>query len=75
LWEHGKKDSAGNVVIGDVEAKNMGDSYIHSTKRKVVALGIDNCIIIETPDVVLVVSKDHCQDVKSIVDSLSKEHL
>ena len=53
----------------------MGDSYIHSTKRKVVALGIDNCIIIETPDVVLVVSKDHCQDVKSIVDSLSKEHL
>ena len=66
LWEFGEKDSAGNVIIGDVDTKNMSNSYIHATKRKVVALGISNCVIVETQDAVLVVSKDYCQDIKSI---------
>ena len=44
----------------------MSNSYIHATKRKVVALGISNCVIVETQDAVLVVSKDYCQDIKSI---------
>jgi mannose-1-phosphate guanylyltransferase/mannose-6-phosphate isomerase len=74
LWEFGEKDADGNVIIGNVGAINMSNSYIHATKRKVVALGITNCVIVETPDAVLVVSKDHCQNVKLIMDSLAKEH-
>lgn len=75
LWEFGEKDSAGNVIIGDVNVKGSSNSYIQATKRKVVALGITDCVIVETPDAVLVVAKDHCQNVKLIVDSLEKEHL
>jgi len=75
LWDFGEKDLDGNVVIGDVDAKNMSNSYIHATKRKIVALGITDCVIVETSDAVLVVSKDHCQDIKMVIDSLAKEHL
>lgn len=75
LWEYGKKDSSGNVVFGDVDVKDTNNSFIHATNRKVVALGINNYIIVETKDSVLVVSRDSCQDVKSIVDSLVKKHI
>lgn len=75
LWECSEKDSAGNVIIGDVDTKDVSNSYIRTTKRKVVALGITDCVIVETHDAILVISKSRCQDIKSIVDSLSKEHL
>ncbi|EKE00976.1 MAG: hypothetical protein ACD_21C00250G0049 [uncultured bacterium] len=74
LWEFGKKDTNGNVIIGDVDTKDVSNSYIHATKRKVVALGVTNCIIVETSDAVLVVSKDCCQDIRLVIDSLSKEY-
>ncbi|MEI8054777.1 MAG: mannose-1-phosphate guanylyltransferase/mannose-6-phosphate isomerase [bacterium] len=70
LWEFCEKDDNGNVVIGNVDTKNMRNSYVHATKRKVVALGVADCIIVETSDAVLVVSKDYCQDVKLVMDSL-----
>lgn len=73
LWEYGKKDSADNVIVGDVIIKNMENSYVHATERKVVALGITDCVIVETHDVVLVVSKKHCQAIKSIIDLLPKK--
>ncbi|CAL7963106.1 mannose-1-phosphate guanylyltransferase [Gammaproteobacteria bacterium] len=70
LWEFGEKDANGNVIIGNVDTKNISNSYVHATKRKIVALGVADCIIVETSDAVLVVSKDHCQDVKLVIDSL-----
>jgi mannose-1-phosphate guanylyltransferase/mannose-6-phosphate isomerase len=75
LWELGKKDSAGNVIIGDVDSKDMSNSYVHATKRKVVVLGMSDCVIVETHDAIFVGSKDRCQDIKLIIDSLSKKYV
>lgn len=47
------------------------------SERLIVTLGVENLMIIETPDVLLVCSKDHAQDVKAVVDQLrekSKNH-
>jgi mannose-1-phosphate guanylyltransferase len=70
LWEYGDKDLSGNVIIGDVVANEIKNSYIHATTKKVVAIGIDDCIIVETDKAVLVMPKSKCQDIKSVVEKL-----
>lgn len=70
IWDLGIKDETGNVLKGDVFLSNVTNSYISSSGRLIGAVGIDNLVLVETPDAVLVASKDHVQDVKEIVDQL-----
>ena len=63
-------DNSDNVVIGDAILQDAQGSYIHSDSRLVVALGLHDMVVVETPDAVLVSSKDHAQNIKTIVDKL-----
>ncbi|WP_417227639.1 mannose-1-phosphate guanylyltransferase/mannose-6-phosphate isomerase [Amphritea sp.] len=67
LWEIKDKDSHGNVLDGDVIAHNTHDSFVMSSNRLVTTLGVDNLIIVDTPDALLVADKRKIQDVKAIV--------
>ena len=58
----------GNVIIGDIATLDVKDSYLHASQKKVIALGIQDCIIIETGNTVLVVHKDYCQEVKKFAE-------
>lgn len=71
LWEYHKKDDSGNVVFGDVALEKAKNCYVHATKRKVVVFGVENHIIIETPDAVLVIDKRQEQDIKKMIENLS----
>lgn len=73
LYTLQEKDSKGNVVIGDVVAMDTTNSYIHSTKQVIATLGIDNLLIVETPDALLVANREKAQDIKKVVEYL-KEH-
>ncbi|MFV9672559.1 MAG: mannose-1-phosphate guanylyltransferase/mannose-6-phosphate isomerase [Acidimicrobiia bacterium] len=73
LWEIGKHDEDGNVVIGDVETIDVRNSYVRSSGRLVAAIGVDDVVIVDTPDATLVSRRDRSQDVKAIVDRL-KSH-
>lgn len=70
LWEINPQDENGNVVRGDVIIEQVKNSYIHSEGRLVTALGMEDCIIVDTDDAVLVASKDRVQDVKKIVEKV-----
>jgi len=70
VWNVLQKDNAGNVCVGDVLKKDSKNTLVHATSRLVSLIGVDNLIIIETPDAVLVADKHHCQDVKKIVAEL-----
>ena len=70
LWEIGSKDSEGNFVKGDVLLHDVKDCYLSSSERLVSAVGVDNLVVVETPDAVLVAAKDKVQDVKAIVTQL-----
>jgi len=72
LWELNEHDDASNVLKGDVLVEDVRNSYIHATSRLVGAVGIDNLIIVETPDAVLVSSRNKVQEVKSIVRKLQE---
>lgn len=70
LWEVGVKDSAGNVLKGDVICESTKNSYIYSESRLVAALGLENIIVVDTKDALLIADKRNAQDVKSIITYL-----
>lgn len=74
LWDVHGKDGAGNVAKGDVIAVDSHNSYLHSADGRLIAtVGVDNLVVVDTPDAVLIASKDRVQDVKKIVDELKAQ--
>lgn len=70
LWEIKDKDQQGNVTEGDVIAVNCQNSLIMAKDRLVTTLGVEDLIIVDTPDALLVADKKQIQDVKRIVSSI-----
>lgn len=70
LWESEQKDEQGNVLTGDVVTHEVSNSYIQSRSRLVAAVGLENMVIVESPDAVLVADKTRSQEVKQIVAQL-----
>jgi len=68
-----KPDENNNVIIGDAIVSDTRNSVIYATSRTVTAVDIDNIIVVETPDAIMVCSKDKAQNVKKIVDKLNSE--
>jgi len=56
----------GNRIQGEVVLHQVSNCTIHSGDRLVGAVGIDDLIIIDTPDAVLIADRSHAQDVKHL---------
>jgi mannose-1-phosphate guanylyltransferase len=65
-------DLEGNSVVGNALIVNSKDTFIQANDRVVAAVGVDNLIIIDTPDALLVIDKWHTQDVKLITSKLKQ---
>ena len=72
LWHVLPKDQEGNVTQGDVLLHECRNTLAISESRLVTCVGIQDMIVVETPDAILVAHKDQTQDVKKIVDSLKE---
>ena len=59
-------DAEGNRIEGEVLLHDVSNCYIQSRDRLVGAVGVDNLVIIDTPDALLVVDRSRAQDVKHI---------
>jgi mannose-1-phosphate guanylyltransferase / mannose-6-phosphate isomerase len=70
LWETGDKDGNGNVTRGDVQLDNSRNTYVCAEHRFVAAIGVDDLVVVETPDAVLVAHRDEVQHVRQLVDEL-----
>lgn len=71
LYDVADKDKMGNVKIGDVLGIETKDTFIMSNKRLVSAIGLEDCMIIDTDDAVLIAKKGETQKVKEIVNTLT----
>ena len=65
------EDENGNILLGDTVAINTINTTIYSSGRTVTAVDVEGLVIVETPDAVMVCSKEKAQDVKLIVDELN----
>lgn len=70
LHDIGQKDENGNVAKGDVITKDTTNTYINAGNHMVVAIGVDNLIIVDTPDVAFVTTQEKAHKVKGIVESI-----
>lgn len=70
LWDVGERDEADNVVHGDVFVYEGRGNLIYAQSRMVAGVGVEGLIVVETPDAVLVVDKEHTQDVKAVTGYL-----
>lgn len=73
LWDIGDKDEDGNVLIGDTMVIDVKQSYVRGSDRLIAVVGVDDVVIVDTPDALLVTSRERAQDVKQIVDQLKIE--
>jgi mannose-1-phosphate guanylyltransferase len=73
LWGISKKDSAGNVMAGDVISHDCRNSYIRTDGKLVAAIGLDDLVVVSTKDALVVAHKDSIDSVKSVVERLKNE--
>lgn len=69
----GAPDAAELKVLGDgdlVLAKDATGLVVPGSGRMVAVLGLDDVVVVDTPDVLLVTTGEHAQDVKALVDLL-----
>lgn len=70
VWNVLPKDDRGNAHIGDVLSYDSRNTLVHATSRLVSLVGVQDLIVVETPDAVMVADKSRSQDVKHIVAQL-----
>jgi mannose-1-phosphate guanylyltransferase len=66
-------DSDGNRINGEVLMHNVTNCYLQSNTRLIGAVGVDNLIIIDTPDALLVADRTNTQDVKHLYSALKAQ--
>lgn len=65
-----KSNPQGNVLQGDVIAVDTKNSMVRSSSRLVTLVGLEDVIVIDTPDALLVTRVGHCQSVKKVAEYL-----
>lgn len=71
--ELSEKDQANNSFIGDSIDIGSTNTLVFSRDKLVATLGVDNLMIINTPDAVLVADKSRAQDVKSVIAHIEQQ--
>ena len=66
-------DEQGNIFDGDIITENCKNTMILGSNRLISAIGVDDLMVVDTPDALLISKKGESQDVKKIVENL-KEH-
>lgn len=72
LREVSPQDTAGNAHHGDVIAVDCRNTYAYG-ERLIALVGLDDVIVVETPDAVLVGNGQRMQEVKEIVARIKRE--
>jgi mannose-1-phosphate guanylyltransferase len=68
-------DADGNSAMGAdkvqfVEARNTHIESISHTEKAIAAIGVENLVVVDTPDALLVADRAKSQDVKLVVEAL-----
>jgi len=73
VWNVSPKDPHGNAHVGDVLTTDCRNTLVHATSRLVALVGVENLVVVETPDAVLVADRSRSQEVKYIVNALQQQ--
>ncbi len=74
LWDIAPRDDKGNFIKGEAVLEDTSGCYVHSEKSIVSTIGVNDLIIVNTPDALLVADKNRTQDVSKIVQRLKQSN-
>lgn len=69
------QDSRGNAVVGRAEDMDSRNCLIFAQNRLVATIGLEDVIVVDTADASLVCHRDRVQDVKILVERLTRLNL
>ena len=72
IFDIATRDKSGNAIHGTVVTADSRNCVIHSTDRLTAVLGIDDLVVVSTPDAVLVVPRARAQEVRELVTQLKE---
>jgi len=75
LEEIFEKDERGNVILGKVMDLESRDCLIFSQNRLVATIGLQDTIVVDTPDATLVCPRGRVQQVKDLVAELNRRQM
>ena len=70
LQSQGRKGNLAVLGNAKVLADSSSGILISDTDRLIALIGVEDIIVVDTPDALLVTTKEHAQRVKSLVDAL-----
>lgn len=73
VYELLAKDRAGNASRGDLLALDARGNYADVPGKLVALLGVEDLIVVDTPDALLVTRRDQAQRVGEVVKALERE--
>ncbi|MFQ5647297.1 MAG: mannose-1-phosphate guanylyltransferase [bacterium] len=62
-------DNYGNVTVGNHLLPESEDNIVYAPERLVAAIGVENLIIVDTPEALLVCPKEKAQEIKKLVEN------
>jgi mannose-1-phosphate guanylyltransferase len=62
-------DASGAFVL------NARGNYVHAPGKFVAAVGVSDVVVVETPDALLITTRQHAQDVGKIVKYLDEKKM
>jgi mannose-1-phosphate guanylyltransferase/mannose-6-phosphate isomerase len=74
LYDIGEKDDNANVIKGDVFTEKTTGTYINACHHMVAVIGVKDLVIVDTPNVTFISSRDKAKEVKKIVYQLQKQN-
>ncbi len=75
IYEYLEKNEEGNIQIGDCKIIDCKNSMLISNDRLVVALGLEDIIVVETDDVIMVAKKGETQRIKEVYDAIKDRNV
>ena len=65
-----EQDEDGNATVGDVLTQDTKNSMLFAQTRLIAAVGVEDVVAIETPDAILISSRDRAKDVGTLVKKM-----
>jgi mannose-1-phosphate guanylyltransferase/mannose-6-phosphate isomerase len=75
IFEIAEREPSGNAVRGPVMLVDAKNCIVHAEDRLTAVLGVDDLVVVTTPDAVLVVPRERAQDVKDLVTKLKAQNI
>lgn len=66
-------DAADNRIDGEAILINCASSYVRSDHRLIAGIGLNNLMVVDTPDALLIADRDRAQEVKQVAEQLRQQ--